>query len=409
MEIKLLKYTAINCFALMLMVVMVSVVISKSNDLMIFANGAEKQNIGLETENNEDNNEIINKLSQIHNAAENSDNTKLSDLSISEKLGTKYLIIKKTGMTLQNINLEDLYMEKSIHVSITGLTEEEFNDSSLVRMNQGTEYTGIINSDQDKNKDSIDEVPDKAIISDDLADPVKGFEIQYSYNDNTRLYAAEMNIKLDHIYAYNLYQDDDNIYIDLRRPKEVYDKIIVIDPGHGGKDCGTFSKDEQFYEKDINLSLVLDLKEILDQKNIKVYYTRTTDQTVFLNPRVNLANEVEADFFISLHCNANESPKPGGSEVLYNERIHTDGFGSKQLAQICLDAVKNITHKVNRGLADGSDVIIVRKAKMPVALVEVAFMSNEEDMKFLVYNENRKKVAQALSNAIEKAYGEIEK
>jgi len=240
-----------------------------------------------------------------------------------------------------------------------------------------------------------------------ISDPMKGLTIQYSKEENTNLYTATIKISLDNIYAPILYQDEENIYIALKRPKDVYDKIIVVDAGHGGKDSGTYSKGEQYYEKDINLSILLYLKELLDQEDIKVYYTRTTDQTVFLNPRVKLANDVEADFFLSIHCNANESSVPSGTEILYNQLDQTKGFQSKQLAQLCLEEITNITHNGNRGLAGGSEMVIIKKANMPVALSEVAFMSNQEDLEFLLKEENKKNIAGALSKVIIRAYDEI--
>ncbi len=217
---------------------------------------------------------------------------------------------------------------------------------------------------------------------------------------------AAITISLDYIYAPVLFQDEEYIYIDLRRPKDVYDKIVVIDAGHGGKDCGTYSKDQQYYEKDMNLGIVLKLKEILDREDIKVYYTRTDDKTLFLNPRVNFANEVEADLFISIHCNSNESSQPGGTEVLYNEKQQGAGLTSKRLAEIALDEITGVIPKVNRGLVPGSEMVVVGKAKVPVALIEVAFMSNQEDLNFLLQEENKIKIAEAVQRVINRAFDE---
>ena len=206
-----------------------------------------------------------------------------------------------------------------------------------------------------------------------------------------------------------MYQDSENIYIDLKRPKDVYDKIVVIDAGHGGTDPGTYSQGQVHYEKEINLSIVLYLKELLDKEGIKVYYTRTSDETIYLNPRVNFANDVEADFFISIHCNGSESSEPSGAEVLYNDIKMDNGFQSKQLAQICLEELTNVTHKVNRGLVAGEDILIVNKAKMPISLLEVGFMSNSEEMDFLLQENNRRDIAKGIYKAIIKAYEELEK
>jgi N-acetylmuramoyl-L-alanine amidase len=200
-----------------------------------------------------------------------------------------------------------------------------------------------------------------------------------------------------------LYEDENNIYLSLKKPKDVYNTIVVIDAGHGGKDVGASSKDERYYEKDINLSIMKHLQDLLKKQDIRVYYTRNEDETVFLNPRVNLANEVEADLFLSIHCNSNESTAPSGTEVLYNENQSGEGFLSEEFAQIVLDEIVGLTGKINRGLVPASEMVVVGKANMPVALVETAFMSNTKELQFLTDEKNQIKLAKALSTAINKA------
>jgi len=329
------------------------------------------------------------------------------DNSNGQQLGNRYLIINKSKNSFEDIELQDLYMDRSICVTITGLEGEVFNDTSIERVNQGVWFAGLPILELEDAQENLDI---GVIIEDpnEISDPVKGFSIQYVKEVNTNLNTAIINISLDDIYAHTLYQDKDNIYIDLRRPKDVYDKIIVVDAGHGGTDSGTFSKGEQYYEKDLNLSMLLYLKEILDQEDIKVYYTRTTDETIFLNPRVNLANDLEADFFLSIHCNANESSMPSGTEVLYNELVLTQGLESKQLSQICLEELTIATQMRNRGLVTGNEMVIIGNSDIPVALIEVGFMSNYEDLQFLLQEGNRRKVAGAIYKAIVRAYDEIE-
>lgn len=418
MDIRLLKHTARNSFALMLIVIVISIVISKDNQSTIYANSSVNQMDFAGNQKKADINKVIDDSALIQGNTSIGDNNGITDESVGNKLGDTYLIINKLKHSIDNISIQDLYMERSIRVTITGLNEEIFNDDSLVRVIQGKKYTGISGtrfdgmiktSNYGLNINERDKTTEAIMLpeSEGTTDPVKGFSIHYSKEDD-RLYTAIMDIQLDKIYASVLYQDDDNIYIDLKRPKDVYDKIIVVDAGHGGTDGGTYSEGEEYYEKNINLSLVLYLKELLDAEDIKVYYTRTTDQTVYLNPRVNLANEVEADFFISIHCNANESSAPGGSEVLYNELPGAEEFHAKQFANICLEELSGVTQKVNRGLVDGSEMIIIQKAMMPTALIEVAFMSNQDDLNFLLKEENGRRIAQALDKAIERAYEEIE-
>ena len=84
--------------------------------------------------------------------------------------------------------------------------------------------------------------------------------------------------------------------------KENYSGInIFLDAGHGGSDGGTFSGD--VIEEDINLSVVLRMKEFLEEKGAEVVLTRDSDETVSLSERAQTANRTDADLFVSIHCN----------------------------------------------------------------------------------------------------------
>ena len=218
-------------------------------------------------------------------------------------------------------------------------------------------------------------------------------------------------LTLDKTYVYRVYEDEWNFYISLVRPKDVYDRIVVIDAGHGGIDPGTSSNDNKYTEKAMNLSMVLYLKELLDQReDIKVYYTRETDVKPSLQERVNLANDVEADFFLSIHCNANNAKSLNGTEVLYNSMQNKwTGMNSKQFALLCLEELNEHVGLKNNGIvARDHNVTIVKEARMPVALVETAYMSNPSDMETLAKEETRRAVAQSLYDAILRAYEMME-
>lgn len=94
-------------------------------------------------------------------------------------------------------------------------------------------------------------------------------------------------------------------------------RTVVIDAGHGGKDPGGVSKDRKTYEK----NLVLDIAKRFGQKikekypDVKVIYTRSTDVYITLNERAAIANRNNADLFISIHTNANDSPSVHGASV----------------------------------------------------------------------------------------------
>lgn len=217
-------------------------------------------------------------------------------------------------------------------------------------------------------------------------------------------------LTLDKTYVYQLYEDEWNYYIALIRPKDVYEKIIVVDAGHGGLDAGTISQGGAYLEKNMNLDMVLRLKELLDEQDqIKVYYTRTTDWKPSLRQRINLANDVEADFFLSVHCNANETRALHGTEVLYDSRQNAfSGMNSRRFAQILLEEMDEHLGLYNRGIvAREQNLTVIKYAEVPAALVEVAFMSNASDLEILSREEARAQVAQGLFDAIMRGYEEL--
>ncbi len=375
-----LKLLAIHSLTIMLVVIVIAIAISPSNQRKIYADENRNRGKSVNLKNTQLEVEVI--TDGIISKEELKNNT----------LGDKYLVIKIEEKSLFPVEVQDYYMDRSIEITVKGLKGKSFYDSSIYRVNEDTTFAGM-----------------PIETEEETLDFVKSFHVDYTKSETTGFYTAVIYITLDNIYANLVYQDEENIYIDLRRPKDVYNKIVVVDAGHGGTDPGTYSQGEEHYEKEINLSIVLYLQELLDKEDIKVYYTRTSDKTVYLNPRVFFANDVEADFFISVHCNGNESSEPSGGEVLYNDITLDNGFSSKQLAQICLEELTNVIHKVNRGLVKEEDVVIVKKAKMPMALLEVGFMSNPDEMEFLLQESNRRDIAKGIHKAIMKAYEELEK
>lgn len=94
-------------------------------------------------------------------------------------------------------------------------------------------------------------------------------------------------------------------------------RTVVIDPGHGGKDAGCVSKDRKTYEKNLTLSMALQLGNRIKSEfpDVKVIYTRTTDKSVTLSDRTEIANRSKADLFISVHINSVASSSPSGSSA----------------------------------------------------------------------------------------------
>lgn len=267
-----------------------------------------------------------------------------------------------------DITIEDLYIDQTIKISINNIDENFFNDNPLVG--------------------SSDHISSVACI------PSNG--------------TAQIELILDSVYEYDAEFVDNSLNISFIEPKSLYSKVVVIDPGHGSKASGTVHFNA--IEKEINLKIVLKLKELLDTSDIKAYYTRTEDTNPSFEARANLANNVNADFFISIHNNGDTSASSSvGTEVLYNEKEEESTFGSKQLAQICQEEVVSELGTRDRGIISGSDIYIVRSSKVPVALVEVGFITNKTESANLKSESYQEKAAQGIYNAIVRAFEERDK
>lgn len=235
---------------------------------------------------------------------------------------------------------------------------------------------------------------------------IEGKEIKkYKYKEEKN--KASLTITLNEVYDIFYYIEEGKLYISFFKPSDIYDNIVVVDAGHGGVGVGTIQG--EVYEKDINLSVTLFLKELLEkQQNIKVYYTRLEDVGLSVYERVDFANDIQADLFVSIHSNSFEDGgEVKGTEVLYSKNETDKTYHSKWFAKIMLKEVVKASDITKRGLVDGDYVHIVRSAKMPVALVEMGYMTNEDDMKILGSESGQKKLAQGICQGILSAMEEM--
>lgn len=204
--------------------------------------------------------------------------------------------------------------------------------------------------------------------------------------------------------------DENYLYLDFLSPKEMHDRIIVVDAGHGGGAPGAVSG--AYYEKNITLAIVQQLKMLFDEAGdpqIGVYYTRLEDTNPSLSDRVGLANELGADLFVSVHINSLKgNPGVEGVEVMYDELAPDTAFDTKDFAQICLDEQVAALGAKKRRLIDGNKIYIIRNSIAPAALIEVGFMNNPNELARLTDPGYQKKSAQGIYQALLKSLKQLE-
>ncbi|WP_397362686.1 N-acetylmuramoyl-L-alanine amidase [Olleya sp. R77988] len=218
--------------------------------------------------------------------------------------------------------------------------------------------------------------------------------------------------------------------------------IVVLDAGHGGKDPGKHTK-TGLNEKDIALKVVLGIGKILEKDNdIKVVYTRKTDVFVDLFKRGKIANDANADLFVSIHCNAHNSQASGSetyvlglhrnktnfdvakaeNEVIFLEDNHEENYSgydpnspesfiglslmqeefldqSIELASLIQKDFTNKLKRKNRGVKQAG-FIVLHQTVMPSVLIETGFVTNSKEGKYLNSKKGQSELSKSISNAI---------
>ena len=176
--------------------------------------------------------------------------------------------------------------------------------------------------------------------------------------------------------------------------KETITRCVVLDAGHGGKDVGTSYGN--IYEKDINLSIALEIKECLEQEGIEVILTRSSDEFISLEERAAAANQTDAEVFVSIHCNYYEDDSSvSGVEGYYC----SDSEEGKELAESILSTLgKNESITVRN--AKSEEYYVLEHTNMPALLLEVGYLSNFEERQQLSNGDYKKILSQEIAKGI---------
>lgn len=168
---------------------------------------------------------------------------------------------------------------------------------------------------------------------------------------------------------------------------------VCIDAGHGGSDCGAYNKG--YKEKDITLNLALKVGALISDK-VDVVYTRNTDTTISLSERCNISNKKDCDYFVSIHVNSATNKEASGIETF----IYTNtGSKATNLANRVQNNLIKSTGAKNRGVKKAS-YYVLKKTIAPAVLVEVGFLSNDEELKLLNSDIYQFKLAKSIANGI---------
>lgn len=219
---------------------------------------------------------------------------------------------------------------------------------------------------------------------------------------------VKLRFMLTGIFEYRTILENNDLYISFLSPREMYDKIVVIDPALGGFERGYTT--EELIEKEINLQIAQKLKEKLDKTDIKAYYTRMDDANPEEQDRIKLANETRADMYIRIQMDADEDSAVYGTTVAYNGDYFIPGFGNIELADLLeREVVTSIKGKA-LGLEEetGTQGDLLRYVTIPAASVKAGCLTNRQEAILLGREDYQEKIATGIYNAIIKAYEKLE-
>lgn len=224
----------------------------------------------------------------------------------------------------------------------------------------------------------------------------------YSIFLNSNL-ETEIIVTTSKLQGYELFTDQNYIYINIGNPRDIYKNIIVLDPGHGGTAPGAIysNTNEKYFNFNILYQIGKDLFDS-DPSKLKVYYTRETDMDVSLAERAAFAKKIGADLFVSLHMNANTNKSVYGTEVYYsnsNNKLNSSGLNSEALAKIFVNNISSSLNTKNRGTR-AARYTVVHNNTVPAVLLELAFMSNKDDFAKISDSAFQYKAAQSIYDTV---------
>ena len=231
----------------------------------------------------------------------------------------------------------------------------------------------------------------------------------------------------------------------IKNQSKKKDFIVVLDAGHGGKDPGKVAKEgkKRYYEKDVALKMILLIgKDLEKQEGVKVIYTRKDDTFVDLYVRGKIANDANADLFVSLHCNAHTSQAFGSetyvlglhaneqnfevakaeNEAIYLEEDYETNYAdydinspesvigltimqeeflnqSISLASKIQGNFENQLKRKNRGVKQAG-FIVLHQTFMPSVLIETGFITNNKERQYLRSARGQEEMSKSIVKAI---------
>lgn len=243
----------------------------------------------------------------------------------------------------------------------------------------------------------------------DLSDGVYG-----SLSGIDRIQTADWDGQLilmvvtDNIYEYGAILENQRLMLTLKTPRELYNRIVVLDAGHGGTDTGI--EDNHVTESEFVLDIAERVRELLADEGIRVYMTRTQKENPDGTDRVLLANGVRADMYISFHL---EEGEEYGISARYNGTYFIPSLTNAELADLLVRCTAEAVN--NRGIGvfeleeqaqtdEQREDAALYRAQVPAVYLTLGAPGNSAEAELLCRDDYRQDLAQGIVRAVLEAY-----
>ncbi|MBQ8210189.1 MAG: N-acetylmuramoyl-L-alanine amidase [Clostridia bacterium] len=207
-------------------------------------------------------------------------------------------------------------------------------------------------------------------------------------------------------YSYS-YDDNGKIVFEFRNnPTSLQGTVVMIDPGHGGYGSPGTNYNMEIYEKDVTFAVAQTVADILRENGATVIMTRSGDDAVFLSERVEIIREQKPDLYVSIHCDGTDSAAVYGTHTFYYksysmplaEAIHNQLVKAYR-SYYYTDSASDAYTGVDKGYKF-FPYMVTRVEECPSVLVEMGYMSNEADARFLISEGGQNVLATAIAQGI---------
>lgn len=306
--------------------------------------------------------------------------------------------VEKISHNLMTSEQGDMYL----HIEIN--TNREVKNFSI-QENPNNKYQLIFNIEDAQisnisRQEKLDGNIAKKVFLQEKKDTVQGkIYLQEEVNNNYKIYSlGKKGIAIDIFNSVVNTPVASDVAL-----SNVKNKIITIDPGHGGSDSGAVGHNG-YTEKEGAFAISQKVASILNQSGAKVVMTRDSDVDVYgpnasarneLQARVDVGNNANSDIFVSIHCNAFVNPAANGTQTFY----YGSSYQGQRLAQSIQEKMIEANGLRDRGIST-CNFYVVKHSYMPAVLIETAFITNYDEEALLSDDEWQTTMAKAIAEGI---------